>query len=80
MHPKATLVKTKVRQLSKNWNIELNYVKRGRLAKTYRWIRPFKVSLDACMKSGFTIRLDLISRYHIEAAVKPTIKINKTND
>lgn len=71
MHQKTTLVKTRIRKLSKNWNAELNYIKRGRIAKTYRWIRPFKFSIDASRTNGFTIRLDILTRYHMTVSVKP---------
>lgn len=70
MCQKTTLVKTGARKISKNWKIDWYYINRGRDAKSHRWIRSLTVSVDLSKSAGFTSRLDLFKKFHIEISIR----------
>ena len=72
MCQKTTLVKSATRKISKNWEIDWCYINRGRDAKSHRWIRSLTVSVDLSKSAGFTGRVDLLKKFHIEISIRKT--------
>jgi hypothetical protein len=69
MLQKTTLVKSGSRKISSKWKIGWYCINRGRDTRSFRWIRSFMLGVDLSKTSGFTCRIDLLKKYHVELCV-----------
>lgn len=76
MQRKTTQVKSNSIKLYRNWKIEWYYINRGRDTRSHRWIRSLTIGFDISRSDGFTSRLDLFKKFHIEISVKKLKSIN----
>jgi hypothetical protein len=72
MRRKTTQVKSNSLKLHNNWKIEWYYINRDRAAQSHRWIRSLTIGFDMSRAEGFTSRLDLFKKFHIEISIKKT--------
>ncbi len=70
MNSKTTLAKTGTHRVFKKWKFSWYAINRGRDAKSYRWIRSFSFSIDLSKTTGYTTRLDLLKKYHVEICLR----------
>lgn len=80
MRQTTTRVKSNSIKLHNNWQIEWYYINKGSATRSYRWIRSLTIGFDLSRSDGFTSRLDLFKKFHIEISIKKLKSINSKSN